>query len=291
MLAPFGDSYVPIRSQLGESPNWRPDQEDLVYVDIFAGNVHTFSPTTGVTETQHFDGLVGAAVPAADGSLIVAVDRRLLRVDRRGVVHTEWEVEADLPDNRFNDCKCDPAGRVWAGTMSRAKVVGSANLYLLDTHGTLTVSIPGVTLSNGVGWSPDARSMYYIDSTTRRLDVLDFDVRDSSVSNRRTLVRFEPDVGLPDGLTVDAEGGIWVALASGGAIRRYLPDATLDRTVELPVSHPTSLAFGGPDLRTLFVTTASFALSGEELEAEPLAGTVLALDVGVGGLPAGLYGG
>jgi len=262
-----------------------------MYVDIFAGDVHLYRPTENRTTTMHFDGHVGAAVPCADGSTIVAVERRLVRVDSAGAVFAEWSVENDLPDNRFNDCQCDPAGRVWAGTMSRTKIKGSANLYRLDTCGTMTVAIPGVTLSNGLGWSPDARSMYYIDSTTRRLDVLDFERRDSSVTNRRPLVRFEPDAGLPDGLTVDADGGIWIALAGGGAIRRYLPDGALDRTVQLAVSHPTSLTFGGPDLRTLYVTTASFALSEQELAAEPLAGAVLALDVGVRGLPANLYGG
>jgi sugar lactone lactonase YvrE len=198
-------------------------------------------------------------------------------------------VEEGHDDNRFNDCKCDPQGRLWAGTMSRTRTPGVAALYRLDAGGRLERVIAGTTISNGLAWSPSGDAMYFIDSTTQRIDAFDFDGATGGVADRRTLAEIDRDDGLPDGMTVDAEGGIWVCLFGGAAIRRYSPSGALEAAIELPTTNPTSPVFGGPDLRTLYITTARHRLTEAQLTGEPLAGALLTLDPGVQGLPGNRF--
>jgi sugar lactone lactonase YvrE len=230
-------------------------------------------------------------VPRADAlGLIVAAGHRLaLRAgDDERVLAV---VEADRPDNRFNDCKCDPQGRLWAGTMSKRREPGTAALYRLVAGGDIERVIAGTTISNGLAWSPAGDRVYFVDSTTQRIDVFDFDAATGDVSGRRALAEIDPRDGLPDGLAVDAEDGVWVCLFGGGAIRRYGADGELTAAIAVPVTNPTSAAFGGADLRTLYVTSARHRLSAEQLAAEPLAGAVLALEPGVPGLPGNRFAG
>jgi sugar lactone lactonase YvrE len=276
---------------LGEGPFWDERAGELLRVDITRGRVHAWNPALNRVRTHVLGGEVGAVVPRAQApGWVVAVGHRLaLRVgdDER----TLAVVEQDVADNRFNDCKCDPQGRLWAGTMSKQRTPGSAALYRLRAGGELERVVDGTTISNGLAWSPAGDRMYFIDSTTQRIDVLHFDGATGATSGRRPLVHVDPADGLPDGMTVDAEGGIWVCLFGGGAIRRYAPDGTLAIHVALPVTNPTSAVFGGPDLRTLYVTSARHRLSPEQLAAEPLAGAVLALRPGVRGLPGNRFAG
>jgi sugar lactone lactonase YvrE len=151
--------------------------------------------------------------------------------------------------------------------------------------------ISNTTISNGVGWSPAGDRMYFIDSTTHRIDVFDYDPASGEISGRRAFAEIDPSDGMPDGMTVDSEGGVWVCLFGGAALRRYGEHGALDGHIELPVTNPTSAAFGGPDLRTLYVTSARHGLSDEQRAAEPPAGAVLALRPGVGGLPGNRFAG
>jgi sugar lactone lactonase YvrE len=184
---------------------------------------------------------------------------------------------ADPPaDTRFNDGKCDAAGRLWAGTMSTARRPGDGRLYRVGAGGDAVVAIPSTTISNGLGWSPDNTLFYFVDSTSQAIDVFDFDLDGGEIANRRRFAAIDPGDGLPDGLTVDAEGGVWVCLFGGGCVRRYDPAGRLDAAVELAISKPTSLAFGGPRLDRLYVTSA---LGGAILEIEP----------GVRGLPGNRF--
>jgi sugar lactone lactonase YvrE len=194
------------------------------------------------------------------------------------------EVEPELPANRFNDAALDPAGRLWAGTMSTERAQGTAALYRV-AHGAVEVAIAGATISNGLDWNLDFTLLYYIDSTTQRIDAIEFDLDRGRLGTRRAFAAIDPRDGLPDGLTVDADGGVWVALFGGAEVRRYLPDGSLDARVDVPVTNPTSLAFGGPDLSELYVTSAKHRLSPEQLEREPLAGSLLRLRPGVRGRP------
>jgi sugar lactone lactonase YvrE len=273
---------------LGEGPFWDERTGELLRVDITNGAIHGWSPARGSAWTHRLDGEVGAVVPRAGAEGWVAACGHRLVLDDGTVLA---EVEADLPANRFNDCKCDPQGRLWAGTMSKQRRAGTAALYRLDAEGPLTRVLEGTTISNGLGWSPEGERMYFIDSPTQRIDVLDFDGATGTVSNRRGLAEVAREDGAPDGMAVDAEDGVWVCLFGGGQLRRYDDTGRLDEVVELPVSCPTSPVFGGPRLGTLYVTSSRHRLTEEQLQAEPEAGAVFELTPGVRGLPGNRFAG
>ena len=201
------------------------------------------------------------------------------------------EVEIDRPGQRMNDGACDAAGRFWAGTMCMQERPGLGSLYRLDPDGSSHRILTGVGISNGIDWSLDGATMYYVDSLTQRIDRFDFDPATGSVCNRRAFVTIDPAEGCPDGLTVDAEGGIWLALWGGSAIHRYRPDGTLERVLRVPVTHPTTCAFGGPDLGDLYITSATIRLSGEEKRRQPMAGGVMRHRPGVTGRPSHAFAG
>jgi sugar lactone lactonase YvrE len=285
---------VRARNQLAEGPVWLEDRQELLWVDITRGLVQSWCPRRERTIATRFQGETSAVVPCAGGGLIVAVDHELVLLeadvgDSAIPTKTLVSVETNLPDNRFNDCRCDPQGRLWAGTMSKAREPHTAGLYRLSANREIELVVGDTTLSNGLAWSPDGQSMYFIDSTTQRIDVFDFDGGDGSLANRRCLAEIAAADGMPDGMTVDAEGGIWVCLFGGGALRRYSPDGRLDEHIALPVPHPTCPAFGGEDLSTIFLTTTRHRLTRQELADMPDAGSVFALRPGVAGLPANLY--
>jgi sugar lactone lactonase YvrE len=272
------------RAELGEGPVWDEAGQQLVWVDIMAGRVHFFRPGTGACRTLRADRPVGAAALSKRGGLVLAVPEGFLRLDpETGLLTPLAALPVPSPDIRMNDGKCDRAGRFWAGTMAMDERAGAGKLFRLDATGAVTAMIADVTISNGIDWSPDERRMYYIDSGTGRIDVCDWNLEQGRISNRRPFVFFPAQAGLPDGLTVDAEGGVWVALWGGGALHRYRPDGHLDRVVLLPVTHPTSCAFGGSDLRDLYVTSARVALGPEERARQPSAGGVFRLRPGVAG--------
>jgi len=276
--------------RLGEGPVWDERRGDLVRVDISGRLVHRWNPSTGEATSFATPGDVGAVVLCADGGLLLAVESELWRVDDAGAWTWLAEVE-EAPGVRFNDCRADPRGRLWAGTLHREQAQGAAGLYRLDPGGELTLALPQRTVSNGIGWSLDGATMYHIDSTTQRIAAFAYDVDTGQLGAQRVFADIEPTDGVPDGLAVDAEGGVWVCLFGGGRIRRYLPDGVLDTEIELPLTNPTCPAFGGADLRTLYITTARDHLSSEQLIREPLAGAVLQLDVGLAGLPAYRFAG
>jgi len=265
-----------MRADLLEGPVWDSRDACLYVVDIMAGRVHRFDPATNACTTHdahHTVDSVGAVALSDAGDLILATRDGFARLNpTSGVLTTIADVEKDKPLQRMNDGKCDPAGRFWAGTMALDETPRAGSLYRLDPNGRVHVAVPGATISNGIDWSDDARTMFYIDSPTRRVDVFDFDLESGCASNRRPFVHIPDQDGIPDGLTLDADGFLWVALWRGGAVRRYAPDGTLDAIVRVPTACPTSCAFGGPDLRDLYVTTARIELSERERAGQPLAG-------------------
>ncbi len=226
---------------------------------------------------------VGFAVPVAGGGLLAGAGRTLVRLASLDAEPERLaEVERGRTRNRFNDAACDPCGRLWAGTMSTTREPGAAALYRLEPGGEPAVALAGATVSNGLDWNLDATRLYYVDSVTQRIDAIHYDVDRGRLGTRRRFATIEPRDGLPDGLCVDAEGGIWLALFGGGAIRRYRPDGALDAHIPLPVTHPTSVAFGGEDLADLYVTSARRDARG---------GSLLRLRPGVRGRPATRFGG
>jgi sugar lactone lactonase YvrE len=291
MTIPAVELALDARADLGEGPRWDSARQRLLWVDIMRGRIHAFTPSTGACRNVAVGRPVGALASGRDGSLVLAVAGGFARLDpdseRFEMLAT---VETDRPQNRMNDGACDGAGRFWAGTMALDERPGAGALYRLDPDLTVHTMLTGVTISNGLDWSLDGRRMYYVDSPTRRIDTFDFDVTTGGIANRRTFVEVPADAGIPDGLTVDAAGFVWLALWGGAALRRYAPDGTLERVVPLPVTHPTSCAFGGAALDELYVTSARRPLSAEEKARQPQAGGVFRLRPGVVGRRAHLFG-
>ncbi len=278
------------RAELGEGPRWDPEAKRLLWVDIMRGRVHSFRPGAQACRNVSVGQPVGAVALTGNGTLVLAVRDGFARLELDSErVTMIAAVEADRPDQRMNDGACDVAGRFWAGTMALDERPRAGALYRLDPDGSVHTMVEGVTISNGLDWSLDATRMYYVDSPTRRIDVFTFDVETGAISDRRPFAEIPPTAGVPDGLTVDAEGFVWLALWGGGAVRRYAPDGSLERTLRLPVSHPTSCAFGGPMLNELYVTTARIALSKAERARQPHAGGVFRCRPGVTGRPANVF--
>jgi sugar lactone lactonase YvrE len=291
MTNPAVDVAFHGHDELGEGATWDAAHQRLVSVDIMRGRVHLFDPATGHASTLSVGQPVGAVVPCRSGGLMLALRDGFARLDdRSGVVTFVAHVELDRPDLRMNDGACDAAGRFWAGTMALDERPGGGSLYRLDPDGSVHTMITGVGISNGIDWSLDGRTMYYIDSLEQRIDQFDFDLEAATIANRRPLVTIDVADGCPDGLTVDADGAIWVALWGGSVLRRYLPDGALDRVLPLPVTHPTTCAFGGPDLSDLYITSAVIALSEDQRRQQPAGGAILRHRPGVKGRVAHMCG-
>jgi sugar lactone lactonase YvrE len=273
-------------AELGEGPVWDSVREELIWVDIDRGLVHRRS--CGRADlTVDVGQPVGCAVPRAGGGLALALrDGIGLMPPGAGEARLVAPVERERRHTRMNDGACDSRGRFWAGTMSLAGDTRAAALYRFDPDLHVTRVLPGISVSNGIGWAPDGSVLYHVDSPRRRVDLYEFDADRGTVAGRRAVIPIAAELGSPDGLTVDAEGGIWLALWGGAAIQRYSPDGVLEERIELPVTNVTSCCFGDRDLGTLYVTTAARGAAHE-----PLAGAVFACRPGVCGLPATPFAG
>jgi sugar lactone lactonase YvrE len=277
---------ITVRCDLGEGPAWDARRDELLWVDILGESVYVYPPDAGTVTRMPVGQPIGAIVPRAAGGYAAAVRDGFAYLDDGGRLTMAAPVENDMPASRMNDGKCDRRGRFWAGTMATGHGPGAGSLYRLDADGSVTRMLGDVTVSNGLGWSPDGQTMYYTDSDTNGVDALDFDEATGEVSNRRRLIDVEPERGLPDGLAVDEEGYLWVALYDGAAVRRYSPGGKLDDVLQLPVSLVTSCAFGGTDLRDLYITTAA-----DRQPHETLAGALFVCRPGVAGLACDSYAG
>jgi sugar lactone lactonase YvrE len=234
---------------------------------------------------------VGAAVPAAGGGYLVAAATGFMHLDDQGTITELVQPEAGRTDVRMNDAICDPQGRMWAGTMAYDETPGAGRLYCLALDGKYALVLDGLTISNGMGWSPDGRTMYLADSGAGDVYAFDFDPATGELSHRRTLLHVTPPA-VPDGLTVDHRGDLWVALWDGGTVARYDADGVLQATVAVPVDRPTSCAFGGTDGATLFVSTSRHGLDAAALARQPHAGHLLSVTgLGATGPPCTPYGG
>jgi sugar lactone lactonase YvrE len=270
---------VDARARLGEGPLWDARSAELLWVDILAGIVHRFDPVTGEDRAFDAGSYVGAVVPRASGGYALAVAAGFAVASEDGGVAPLAAVGHDAAV-RMNDGACDSAGRFWAGSMRLDEASAGGCLYRLDADHRVERICEGVTISNGIAWSPDDTLLYYVDTPTDAIDVFDFDAEIGAAVGRRVLTRVD---GHPDGLVVDAEGCLWVAFWGGGQVRRYSPRGELAEVIDGPVAHTTKAAFGGPDLSDLYITTAA----GDE----PHAGGLFVAHPGVAGLPAHAYAG
>ncbi len=283
---------VELRADVGEGPHWDERTGSLWFVDLTAGTVIRLERARGAVTEFSVGQEVGAVIPRQRGGLVLAVRDGVAVVSEDGdgfeiVVPVERDIEA----NRMNDAKCDAAGRLLCGTTAFDFTAAVGALYCIDADWGCRAVVESVTTSNGTAWSPDGQKMYFIDSATQGVDVFDYDVATGEARNRARLVTIEPESGTPDGMTVDADGNLWVACFGGGSVRCFSPTGDLVDEIRLPVSQVTSCAFGGPGYSELYVTSAAYRLTAAQLESEPLAGATFVCRPGVVGLPSSMFAG
>ena len=278
---------------LGESPVWHAAEARLYWVDIDARKIHRTDPATGTDEVMELTEQVGCIAPRADGGLVAALENGCALIDDWGAAPRPFgaAVLADKPHQRFNDGRVDAAGRLWVGSLTSDKANPAATLYRLDPDGSLTEIFGQLTTSNGAAFSPDGRTFYHADTPTHAIRAYDVDPAAGTLGRGRIFHQFEDGGGRPDGAAVDAEGCYWSALWDGWRIVRLSPAGELIQTVDLPVQRPTMLAFGGPDLKTAFVTSAGKNLTDAERKAQPHAGGVFSFRVDAPGLAQQMFGG
>ena len=278
------DLVVDAHARLSEGPVWCAGEAVLHWVDIDLGRIHRYDPATGADEHLDIGEPVRAVVPTRSGGLALAAKSGFALVELwPGRPRKLANVESDRPETRMNDGACDSRGRFWAGTMHTEFDPCCGSLYRLDPDGTVTRMVEDVSISNGIAWSPDDTVMYYVDTPSGGIDAFDFDPEKGEIANRRRVIDVDPGEGKPDGLVVDAEGFLWLALWDGWAVRRYRPDGAIVAVVDLPCARVTKCAFGGPALDELYITTAS---PNEPDADQPHAGGLFRTRPGVIGLPS-----
>ena len=268
-----------------EGPVWSERWGGLRWVDMLAGDVLSLADD-GAIERRHVGDIAAALRPRSRGGAVIGVERGFALEDADGALTYPDELWSD-ESVRMNEGGCDPDGRFYCGSMAYDQRPGAGSLYRLDPDGSVRVVLEDVTVSNGLAWSPDGSLAYYNDTATYQTSVFDYDT-DAGLINRRVFVDLSDEEKRPDGLTVDEQGGVWMALANGGAVRRYAPDGALDEVVELPARKVTACTFGGPNLDQLFITTSR---EGLEPGDDPLAGSLFRADAGVRGLPVREFAG
>jgi sugar lactone lactonase YvrE len=281
------------RTKHGEGPVWHPVEHTLDWVDIMAGHIHRYDPRTGREIVIEVGQPLGSIAPRRAGGYVLAVEEGFGIIERSGKRRIVAHIEHGNPARRMNDGGCDSAGRFWAGSMAYDFEGGAGALYRLDPDFTVTEMLAGVTISNGLDWTDDDRTMYYIDSRAFSVDAFDFDTPSGTIRNRRRVVEVPSDPTsptgstVPDGMTLDAEGFLWVAVYGASEVRRYSPDGRIDCVVTVPACAVTSCAFGGEELSDLYITSFITFSDGRE----PHAGALFRCRPGVTGRPARLFAG
>lgn len=282
----------PSRAILGEGPCWDESRGVLWWVDIEAFHLHCFDPATHDDRVFNIGQRVSLVVPRRNGDLLLGLHHGLASFDPdRESLTVLCDPEADLPQNRFNDGKCDQVGRLWAGTMNLDPMRHqTGSLYSLEPTLRVQKHLPDVGVSNGLAWSADAKTLYFIDTMVGTIDAFDFDIVAGCMSNRRVVFRVPTELGGADGMTIDVDGNLWVAFWGGWCVAHIDPRlGTILRQIMLPVSNVTSCAFGGEHLDDLYITTARLGLGDTELESQPHAGDLFVVQPGVAGMPQPVF--
>jgi sugar lactone lactonase YvrE/DNA-binding IclR family transcriptional regulator len=283
-------SQVP--SLLGEAPVWSPRDNALYWVDILTPTIHRFDVTTRTDTETRLGSMLSLVIPKATGDLLIATPGGLMTVDQGGSLTRFSHPEFDRPGNRYNDGKCDRMGRLWVGTMDMGAAANRGNLFRVDADGSWKKMDTGFTVANGLGWSPDSSRMYFTDSHRKTIYQYDFDLISGSIGNRKPFITLDSSAGSPDGLTVDADGCLWVAMWDDWCIVRFDPDGREMARIRMPVPRPTSCCFGGQNLDVLYVTSARVRLTEDMLVTAPLSGSLFAVHIpGVRGLPETTFSG
>ncbi len=276
IVQPAFETLTNHRSQLGEGPVWDARNRALCWVDITSGHIHEYRLNDQSHRTLEMGEMVGAVALLPNGDFLAALQSGLALIDREsGARKPLCHPEVAKPGNRYNDGKCDPAGRFWVGTMALDESPGAGSLYLLHPDLTTERKVEEVSISNGLAWSADRRTLYYIDSPARQVQAFDFDPDSGNLSNRRVALSIPESEGSPDGMTIDREGMLWIAHWDGWQVARWDPGSGKKLVGwKLPAARITSCTFGGEGLSDLHVTSARVGLSAKDLRAQPLAGAV-----------------
>ena len=305
MLISSPELILDARLELGEGPAWEAHSGVLYWVNIPAGHLHIFNPQDGTDRTINVGEPIGCAAPRRQGGLVLGLRSGFALIDPPphfaqngeglGVeprVRHLLNPEPHLPGNRFNDGKCDPAGRFLTGSMDNAEEAATGSLYSLAPDGQVKILISGVRISNGLTWSPDYRTFYFIDTPTRTVMAYAYDLASGGIGNPRPVITVPPALGWPDGMSADTEGMLWVAMWGGAKLTRWDPAAgKLLEEIPFPAFNVSSCAFGGPGLTDLYVTTARKGMSAEQLAQFPLSGSLFRLHTNIQGLPTFEFGG
>ena len=280
------------KAQLGEGAIWHSDTHRLYWIDIEGRKLHYYTPASGESHTIDVEERIGTVVPAEEGRVLVALQNGIFELDiaSESLTFIANPLEG-MADMRLNDGKCDPAGRLWVGGMHLSVEPEAASLYRLDTDRTIERMLNNITISNGIAWSLNYQTMYYIDTPTGYVQSFDYAISTGTIANHRVVITVPEDMGKPDGMTIDEEGMLWIAHWGGGSVGRWHPETgELLQKVEVPAPQVTSCAFGGHHLDTLYITTAREGLSNEQLTSYPHSGGLFSIEPGVKGIPAYSFG-
>ena len=285
------ESILHAQAALGEGALWNPETAELYWVDIEGRALHIFDPATGQDRRYPVGKRIGTVVPMRGGRALVALQTGIHEIDLATGLLTRLADPVTDQYLRFNDGKCDPAGRLWVGTFDMMQRPHAGTLYRFDPDGSTHIMLRRITNSNGIAWSRDKTTMYYIDTPTLAVQAFDYNNTTGGIANPRAVIRFAEAEGWPDGMTIDTEGKLWVALWGGGRVQRYDPGTgALLQVITVPAPFTSSCAFGGPGLETLFITSARGGLTPQQAAEFPLSGDVFAVRPGVAGVPACFFG-
>ena len=282
--------FPDVTSTLGEGPVWHCEEQVFYWIDITGKKLHRLDLVTGKNQSFEMGSMIGAVMPVQEGGVVVALETGIFRFYPPDQFQKLVEYPSDAsPNTRFNDGKCDPGGRLWIGTMDKNAKPYQGKLYRLEGSRLIEV-LQNISISNGLGWSPDHRTMYYIDTFEQTVYAFDFDISTGEITNKRVVVYVSKSLGAPDGMTVDCNGNLWVALWGGSGVACFDPlTGDLIGKVEIPALNVTSCEFGGPDLKTLLITTAREGLNEEQLREYPLSGHVFIVQTPICGIKSDYY--
>lgn len=280
-----------IKAKLGEGAFWNHKTQEFYWVDILGKELHIYNPATKVDRFLPTPSRIGTVVPQSDSTAVVALDDGVYMMNTKtGAITALSEVEKEMTVNRFNDGKCDPNGNLWVGSMHLEESQPLGSVYKISSTGETTKMIDSVTISNGIVWTKDATTMYYIDTPSAEIKAFDYDKETATISNQRTAVKVPVTLGFPDGMAIDEEDMLWVGLWNGNSVARFDPNTgKLISKIEVPAHNVTACAFGGPNLDKLYITTASVDMTKEENAKYPMAGSVFVANPGVKGVKSDFF--
>lgn len=278
---------------LGEGPVWDATRNIICWIDILNGEIHEYSPVQKTRRTIEVHQMIGSIALCKNGNFLAALKDGFHFINREtGVINKIGNPEAHLPNNRFNDGKCDPGGRFWAGTMSLSEEQNRGSVYVVEKDLAITKKIEDVTISNGIAWSPDHQIVYYIDTPTFEVASYNYNKSTGNISHKKMAIKIPKTDGYPDGMTIDKEGMLWIAHWEGWQVTRWNPvTGEKLQSIQLPVAKVTSCTFGGENGEDLYITSARTGLTEDEVQKQPLAGSLFVLkNCGYKGMPAFEFG-